>query len=110
MVQRNSATPTAIGAALLALGMVLFAVRSGLFVLTFSAGKIETWADIVATLPTLAIGLLRAGTDVVFSQHAYFTVLSRVLVSFWPALLMAAGAALVIRSQAARKQRAAAGI
>ena len=90
-----------LGATLLAGGAAFLLAKAGLWTLMLSQIRVETYAEFLASLPPLAIALLRETIAVVFSRHVYFTLLSGLLVSFWPMLLIVAGASLLIQSRVA---------
>ena len=86
MVSRGSATISAkpvLGAGLLGLGTVMLLSNA-----TFLAVTQESSADIL------------------FSPHAYFAVASKLLVSFWPLGLVAAGAVLLLQYSKGKRGRA----
>lgn len=108
MARSNKFGTPAFGAILLALGALFLALKSGFLGLALDAARMETPSEFLASLPALAIALVRAGNEALFSQHPYFTVLSRVLLSFWPMLFIVAGVSLLIQSSVAKNRRAGA--
>lgn len=111
MASRGPATISAkpiLGAGLLGLGTVMLLTKPTFAAVTQGVARIETWGDLRANLPALLLALLHSIADILFSPHAYFAVASKLLVSFWPLGLVAAGAVLLLQYSKEKRGRAGA--
>jgi hypothetical protein len=83
------------GASLLAVGLVLF--FANLDGLAASLGRFagNSSPEAVGILPALSLAALHAAQAYAFDQRGFISGFLQILVSFWPSILIAIGAALL---------------
>jgi hypothetical protein len=95
-LRKNSRAISLAGFLFVLAGASLLVFNQGLSDILSGPVRADSWAAVIALLPSLGRVVLQEAANLAFSPHALFTGLSQLLLSFWPLVLVGAGTALLL--------------